>query len=111
MKPDKELGKQSERGKPGESVERDLHGGAASPAAPFGARAPGALSLSVRERTAMLEVRDSKNGFIVYDNDADEAVMVFNNQREADAFVAELVIAEEHAKLQHWSLDRVTPSG
>ncbi|AND70951.1 MULTISPECIES: hypothetical protein [Dyella] len=55
----------------------------------------------------MLEVRDSKNGFIVYDSDADEEVMVFTTQRDADSFVAELVIAEEHAKLQRWSLDRV----
>jgi len=55
----------------------------------------------------MLEVRDGKNGFIVYDGDADEEVMVFASRRDADAFVAELVIAEEHAKLQRWSLDRV----
>ena len=55
----------------------------------------------------MLEVRDGKNGYIVYDGDADEEVMVFARRRDADAFVAELVIAEEHAKLQRWSLDRV----
>ncbi|MBU6248461.1 MAG: hypothetical protein KGN77_11940 [Xanthomonadaceae bacterium] len=55
----------------------------------------------------MLEVRDGKNGYIVYDGDADEEVMVFASRRDADAFVAELAIAEEHAKLQRWSLDRV----
>ena len=58
----------------------------------------------------MLEVRHDQNGFVVYDSEADEAVMRFATCRDADAFIAELVIADEHAKLLRWSLERPAAS-
>lgn len=58
----------------------------------------------------MLEVRHSRDSFVVYDLDSEEPVMRFGNRREADTFVAESVIADLHAKLQRWSLDHVPAS-
>lgn len=55
----------------------------------------------------MLDVRTNRDGFVVYDTDSDEPVMRFGTLRDADAFVAEALIADLHAKLQRWSLDHV----
>lgn len=59
----------------------------------------------------MLEVRHDQNGFLVYDSEFDEPIMRFATRRDADRFVAELVIADEHAKLMRWSLERHTGTG
>jgi hypothetical protein len=58
----------------------------------------------------MLEVRHDQNEFVVYDSEAEEAVMRFATRRAADTFIAELVIADEHAKLLRWSLERPVAS-
>ena len=63
------------------------------------------------ECAPMLEVRHDQNGFLVYDSDADEPIMRFATRRDADTFVAELVIADEHAKLLRWSLERHVAAG
>lgn len=55
----------------------------------------------------MLDVRNHHDGFVVYDLASDEPVMRFGTLRDADAFVAEVVIADLHAQLQRWSLDHV----
>ncbi|MGN6226942.1 hypothetical protein ACQVBX_17430 [Dyella sp. KULCS107] len=55
----------------------------------------------------MLDVRTNRDGFVVYDTDSEEPVMRFGTLRDADAFVAEALIADLHAKLQRWSLDHV----
>ncbi len=55
----------------------------------------------------MLEIQPSKNGFTVYDTDADEPVMLFTTEREAEELVASLQIRDLHAQLKLWSLDRV----
>ncbi|MGA0586739.1 hypothetical protein ACO2Q2_06365 [Dyella sp. KRB-257] len=55
----------------------------------------------------MLDVRNHRDGFVVYDLVSDEPVMRFDTLRDADAFVAEAVIADLHAQLQRWSLDHV----
>jgi hypothetical protein len=54
---------------------------------------------------AMLEVRSALDGFTVYDTDAGEAVIKFASRAEADEMIAELQIAEVHAKLQKWGPD------
>ncbi|MGN6739201.1 hypothetical protein [Dyella sp.] len=56
----------------------------------------------------MLDVRTNRDGFVVYDTDSEEPVMRFGTLRDADAFVAEALIADLHAKLQRWSLDHVS---
>lgn len=56
----------------------------------------------------MLEIQTSKNGFTVYDTDADEPVMLFATEREAEELVASLQIRELHAQLKRWSWDRVS---
>lgn len=55
----------------------------------------------------MLEIQTSKNGFTVYDTDADEPVMLFATEREADDLIATLQIREVHAELSRWSPDRL----
>ena len=66
---------------------------------------PGRLS-SYRS-PPMLEIQISKNGFTVYDTDADEPVMLFATEREAEELVASLHIRELHAQLMRWSPDLV----
>jgi len=53
----------------------------------------------------MLEVRPTDDGFIVFDTEADEAVMRFDDRREADRFIANMQIQELHAELESWSPD------
>ena len=55
----------------------------------------------------MLEIQTSKSGFTVYDTDADEPVMLFATEREAEELVASLQIRELHAQLMRWSPDLV----
>lgn len=54
----------------------------------------------------MLEVSSGQDGYTVYDEADGEAVMRFSTRRDADSFVAELAIADMHAQLQSWSLDK-----
>lgn len=58
----------------------------------------------------MLEIRDDRNGFTVYDEADGEPVMRFPTRRDAESFVAELAIADAHAKLQRWSPGHVPAS-
>ena len=53
----------------------------------------------------MLEIQPSKNGFTVYDTDAEEPVMTFATEREAEELVASLQIRDVHAQLMRWSPD------
>jgi hypothetical protein len=53
----------------------------------------------------MLEVRPTDAGFIVFDTQADEPVMRFDDRREADRLIASMQIQELHAKLELWSPD------
>ena len=55
----------------------------------------------------VLEIQTSKNGFTVYDTDAEEPVMLFATEREAEELVASLQIRDVHAELNRWSPDRV----
>ncbi len=56
----------------------------------------------------MLEIQPSKNGFTVYDSDAEEPVMLFATEREAEELVASLQIRDLHAQLMRWSPDLVS---
>jgi hypothetical protein len=53
----------------------------------------------------MLEVRPTDAGFVVYDTDADQAVIQFASCAEADELIATLQIQELHAQLKRWSVD------
>ena len=55
----------------------------------------------------MLEVRNAGDGFMVYDTEADEPVMLFATRREADKLIATLQIEEVHSQLRRWSPDTV----
>jgi hypothetical protein len=57
--------------------------------------------------SSMLEVRPDDDGFVVFDTEADEPVMRFDNRSEADHLVAELQVQELHAELTNWSPDQV----
>lgn len=55
----------------------------------------------------MLEVRDTGNGFMVFDTEAAEPVMLFATRHEADKLIAALQIEEVHPQLRRWSPDIV----
>ncbi|MHB1272487.1 MAG: hypothetical protein ACYCZD_06880 [Rhodanobacter sp.] len=55
----------------------------------------------------MLEVRRKNNGFLVYDTDAGEPVVLFTTREEADELIESLQIQEQHAQLRRWSVDAV----
>ena len=55
----------------------------------------------------MLEVRNAGDGFVVYDTETDEAVMLFATYREADTLIASLQVDEIHTQLKRWSPDTV----
>ena len=52
----------------------------------------------------MLEVRQHDDGFLVFDTQANEPVMRFDDRRDADRLVAEMQIQELHTQLQGWTL-------
>ncbi|MEP6899279.1 MAG: hypothetical protein ABI870_12180 [Rhodanobacter sp.] len=51
---------------------------------------------------AMLDVRPIANRFVIFDTEFNEPVMRFDNRPDADAFLAEMTIAECHALLESW---------
>lgn len=51
----------------------------------------------------MLEVRNQNSEFLVYDTEADEAIMLFTHREDADELIATLQIQELHTKLKQWS--------
>jgi hypothetical protein len=59
--------------------------------------------------SSMLEVRADNDGFVVFDTEADEPVMRFDDRREADQLVAELQVQELNAQLERFSPDRAQP--
>jgi hypothetical protein len=52
--------------------------------------------------SAMLDVRPIANRFVIFDTEFNEPVMRFDNRPDADAFLAEMTIAECHALLESW---------
>jgi len=50
----------------------------------------------------MLEIRPSREGFIVFDTDEQESIIRFDNYRAAVDLVAELVIAESREQAHAW---------
>lgn len=56
----------------------------------------------------MLEVRPNDAGLVVYDTDADKAVIQFASRAEADELIALLQIQELHSQLRQWSADAVS---
>jgi hypothetical protein len=67
------------------------------------------LSKSNAGASSMLEVRADNDGFVVFDTEADEPVMRFDDRREADQLVAELQVQELNAQLERFSPDRAQP--
>lgn len=51
----------------------------------------------------MLDIRPIANRFVVFDTEFNEPVMRFDNRPDADAFLAEMTIAECHALLESWA--------
>jgi hypothetical protein len=51
----------------------------------------------------MLDVRQHNDGFVVFDTEADEPVMLFVDRRSADQLIAEMQVQELHARLARWS--------
>lgn len=55
----------------------------------------------------MIEVRAEDGAFVLFDTDAGQAVMLFNNRRDADQLAAELQVQELHMALERWAPERV----
>ena len=50
----------------------------------------------------MLDVRPIANRFVVFDTEFNEPVMRFDNRPDAEAFLAEMTIAECNALVESW---------
>lgn len=50
----------------------------------------------------MLDVRPIANRLVVFDTEFNEPVMRFDNRSDAEAFLAEMTIAECYALLESW---------
>jgi hypothetical protein len=51
----------------------------------------------------MLDVRPIADRFVVFDTEFNEPVMQFDSRPDADAFLAEMTIAECYALLESWA--------
>lgn len=57
----------------------------------------------------MLEVRPENGVFLIVDTATGQAVMRFDDRRQADKLVAELQVQELHAALERFAPDHVPP--
>ena len=55
----------------------------------------------------MLEVPAESGAFVLFDTDAGQAVMRFDDRRAADQLAAELQVQELHAALECWAPEQV----